>query len=852
MVEAVSESGISAQVYEVEEKECSLDAKTQTVAEEVSLAKPQETSLVRAVTTIAAVQTGSMLTTAEEAANLAADATVSAAIQASSKQYDEALSNYRAGSTTYADLQKDYATIFGGLLVAVQEAIAKDTTGKISPIAKDYDAAHQEAYAAHLESLIGEVQNSLKIPPYQCLLPPNPAYPNLLKNGDFSQGTADWSVTAGSATLKVNSPDPFDKTSPVENLNSLSFVDMAPKPGYVTVSQSIPTTPGRTYLVSGYIYGAPVSGSNGALPAGMTATGVRTLTSTITGKTNEFPQATNSLYTPGLQSRYFWVQATGSEMAVSVYGGPEAVFKNISVVDVTGEDPTQVAQTLVPPTITTGDPQVGHYPQVERKLQAGDNLIDGPISIQKNIDETPLGSAGHPYWYFDSHNVANQGIKITNAQNGDHGLYLPTNASVTTNGPLPCPIGNYTYTMFVYLPQESTGKINVQLNGTSLIDGAHMPKVSSDFDNLTPGQTNAISMPIDPSFLAGLPKGAFFSPSFTITNTGGPSTIFGTSLTSPDATTYDQINRINPYSPDRSWYAPEGSSKTYDFTKGAVDLDWGMALAGNTMFSPGSPADEYTKLTSEGIEIISTRDHTKAPPYSNGGIQSTQLIPSGKNFSISMQFSATTDSPDYEPTLALWTYGESQRGPNSPLTHTNAPGSDPITEFDCEMGSDISKNTPPPAGTVYARDGSYIGHAEGGHSEYIDTDSKGTPEWKAVPDFWDGKSHTLTMEATYNPQGRLILTRTLDGKQFSQQDLGTGPFSPMYVKIALENPTWNSRGETDGNAKVTIQNVSVKVQPATDLEEDVTIPTIPTSDIDFAWFTPGGGGGVSYTPFPLS
>ena len=111
--------------------------------------------------------------------------------------------------------------------------------------------------------------------------------------------------------------------------------------------------------------------------------------------------------------------------------------------------------------------------------------------------------------------------------------------------------------------------------------------------------------------------------------------------------------------------------------------------------------------------------------------------------------------------------------------------------------------------------------------------------------------HLLWKEAII-PQGHLILTRSLDEKQFSHQDIGTGPFSLMYIKIALENPDWNGRGKTDGTANVTIQNISVNIQPPKGLSEGVTIPTVSMSDIDYAWFTPGGGGAPSYTPFPNS
>ncbi len=853
MVEAVNETGTPMGVCDIDEKEPSTtNEKTSRVSQEVVLAKPQDIPFTRDITYASTTETGSMLTTAEESGNLAKDSAVSAAIQSSSTQYDTALEKYRSGSISFTELQKEYSTIFSSLLTTVKELISKDTTGKISPIQTDYDDQHQEEYSAHLQVLIGHAQDILKIPAYQCLLPPSPNYTNLLKNGDFSGGTTDWALTAGQATLKVNTPDTYDKTSPVENKSSLSFTDMPPKPGYATVSQSVTTTPGHTYLVSGYVIGTPPAKEGDAFSGGISLSGAKSITSSITGKTTHFPQISNEIYNPGIQRCYYWVEATESEMTVNLYGGSQTVFKNISVIDIGEGNPFQIAQDLVPPPVTTGYPQVGHYPQVEQKLQQGDNLVDGAISIQKNVDQTQLNNSGHPYWFIDSHIVANKGTKITNAQNGNHGLYLPKDATATTNGPVPCPSGSYTFSLNVFIPESSAGKMTVQFSGTSLVDNVQIGKISKEYDSLTPGQVNGITFNVDPSFFAQLPTGTFFRPSVTIANNGEPITVFGAKLTSPDTTTYDQINRINPYNPDSSWYQSGGFSKTYNFKQGSVDRDWGVALTGNTMFSPGTPSTDYTKLTANGIELTSKHDHTISPPYSNGGIQSTQFVPSGKDFSISMQFTATTSTADYEPTLALWTYGESQRGLDHPLTHTNGPGADPITEFDCEMGSDSAPKTPPPSGTVYARDGSYIGHAEGGHAEYLDTNPDGTPNWKAVPDFWDGKEHTLTMEGSYNPQGHLILTRLLDGKQFSHQDIGTGPFSPMYIKIALENPDWNSRGKTDGTAKVTIQNVSVSIQPPKGLSEGVTIPTVSTSDIDYAWFTPGGGGAPSYTPFPNS
>ena len=50
----------------------------------------------------------------------------------------------------------------------------------------------------------------------------------------------------------------------------------------------------------------------------------------------------------------------------------------------------------------------------------------------------------------------------------------------------------------------------------------------------------------------------------------------------------------------------------------------------------------------------------------------------------------------------------------------------------------------------------------------------------------------------------------------------------------------------NGEAQVEIQSVTVEITDPT----VSNIPTISTYDIDYTWYTPGGGGGCSYTPFP--
>lgn len=792
------------------------------------------------------VEHGSLMTTVQEVTNLANNNEVKTEVINASKEYLYQLTLYRQGKLSFASLQSHYDSSFSHLLSTVKSLIIEDTTGTIVPIQLDYDSSHQSDYEKHLQMLIGLVQETLNIPPYQSLLPPIDAYNNLLANGDFSSGTTGWQISEGSGNLKVNSPDPYDTTTPVENKNSLSFERVPPKPGYISVSQKIATTPNHIYLVGGYVIGSPPGNHGGAYSGGIDVTGAISITSSITGKTTHFSQTSNELDQSGLHRRFYWVKACNTSMTLTLSGGAETVFKNIVVTDITKEaqQTLNYANTIFPPVSTSDYPDVGHYPQVERKLNVGDNLLDGSVSIQENIDQSALKNAGHPYWYIDGSIQANHSIKITNALNGAHALYMPTNASITTNGPVPCPIGEYTLSLQVYIPEEHTGKINLQFSGTSLIDNTSLPKISQDFTGLIAGQVNPVQIKISSDEFQEMPEGTFFRPSATITNTGDAITVYGVSLIPEDRALYDQINNINPYEPDRSWYQQASISKTYDFTTGKIDRDWAVALTGNTMFAPGAPACDFTKITTGGIQLVSKRDNDSSPPYANGGIQSTQFIPSGHNFSISMTFTASNNGSEYEPTVALWTYGESQRGPESSIYHTNAPGTDPITEFDCEMGSDITLDTPPPENSVYVRDGSYIGHAVGGHSEYFDTNDNETPKWKEVPNFWDEKTHKLTMEGNYSKAGHLILTRILDNTTFSIQDVGPGPFSPMYVKIALENPNWNSRGLGNGQAQLEIQNITIKTSIPND-----RIPTISITDIDYSWFTPGGGGACSYTPF---
>ena len=799
---------------------------------------------------VAIAAQGSMMSDMEEAKALANDSNASGVIHTASSSFSQYLDQYRSGSINHNILSMQYQVISMQLSTGVAKAIEDDTTGKIKPIALDYDTSHQTEYNEHLWALIGMAQSILEIPAYKCILPPYISGKDLLVNGDFSQKTDGWALSGGAATLVVNPPGTLDATSPVADKGSLSFADMPAKPGYASVSQTVTTTPGHTYLISGYVLGTP-SGGDGAYSGGIDVSSARFLTSSITGKTTHYPQNSNEIDEAGLHRRCYWIVADGSSMTVTLSGGPKTAFKNISVVDVTEDVPNAMieAQTICPPPITTGDQDVGHYPQVEHALATNENLLDGGVSIQKNMDQSALKNAGHPYWYIDAGLPANLGIKFVNALNGAHAIVMPSNASITTSGPVPCPIGSYKLTVDIFVPESSSGKVNLQFSGTNLINNTSLPKISQDYDALKPGEWNTVMLHIEDSEFSEMAAGTFFRPIAIISVLGDGVTIANTTLTPYDTNAWALINGVNPYDSSRSWYQDAGTNQSYDFSESPISHDWGVALTGNTMFAPGAPASDFTMQTSAGVKLLSTYDEGASPPYANGGIQSTQMIPSGQPFSISMTFTATSDGSGYEPTVALWTYGESQRGPESPIYHTNAPGADPITEFDCEMGSDSAPNTPPPAGELCVRDGSYIGHAFGGHSEYLDMNSDGSVDWKQVPDFWDGKAHTLEMKGIYNADGTFTLTRILDGTTFSTQDLGLGPFSPMYVKIALENPNWNSRGHITGKAEMVVHSVDVSISPK-QVIKGITIPTVAIDDIDFTWFTPGGGGAISYCPFP--
>lgn len=783
---------------------------------------------------------GSGMTNEEEAEVLSLDLTAAALIQQASMDYTSLLQEYQSGSLTWDALKTSHDKIFTDLISAIKLEMGRSQE-KIHAIASDYDSEHQEDFDQHIQLLLGVAQKNLGIAAAEVFMPPLPAtdftYPNLIQGGDVPS-SENWDPASGLGTL-VNGQ------IITNNPNGASF------------SQTVATVPGHWYLISAYIDGANEGkdkyGNENVCSGAISAIHAN----------KDFPEISDELDEGGLHSRYFWVEADDTSMTIYLSGagainsdkGP--CFKNVSVRDLnidcsTSEGQTQamaLSQIICPPVLTTGSQEAGWYPQIEKILIGGDNLIDGAISIMKNIDMSALGNAGHPYWYFgkENENPVDKGIKIVNGLNNINGLFLPAGADPTTNGPLPIPGGDYTLTCDVCIPEGSEGSMRILFSGTNLNDGSQIEKIYQDFNNLPPGK-NPITLQVPATVFPD--TGTFFRPGITFENKSVSFiNIYNIKLISNADEVYAKINSINPYNPNRSWYNPNGCNIIYDFQRGDISLDWGVALTGNTMFAANV---KDVKITDQGILLASHSQNINL--YDGGGIQSTQLIDPMRNFSIVVTFTAQGNDSGYEPTFAVWTYGESQRGPDDPLSHRNGSGSDPITEFDCEMGSDPNEGQNPASpDKMYMRPGSYIGYEAGGHSEIL------TPggNWPLMPNFWQKNvagtydQYNLTMSGNW-VNGRLLLTRIIedvDTKEITDlgtQDLGKGPFSCMYVKIALENPSWNAKSHTQGQALLAVQKIAV-TQGADILEN--SNHKIPLSKMDYMWFTPGGGGGQSYTSF---
>lgn len=294
---------------------------------------------------------------------------------------------------------------------------------------------------------------------------------------------------------------------------------------------------------------------------------------------------------------------------------------------------------------------------------------------------------------------------------------------------------------------------------------------------------------------------------------------------------------MNPYNPDSPWYGKDAYSKSYDFAGGNVDQDWGIITTGNGMLSPDP---NLTKATDKGIEISNKRNADRT--FRNGGIEGTHMIQGGRDFSISVSFTAKTIDPNYKPTLALWTYGETQKGFDNPNTHTIGSGMDKISELDIEYGSNSGDGSIKDGS--YVRNGSYTGFNDGGHNEHLPLKpGTSTPDCPKAPvNIWDGKPHTMTLSGTYDKNGDLIVSREIDGKPIGQpQNLGHVVLSDQTMRFGIENPVWNSASQGKSVASASVDVTSAKVSEGPQL---YTPPSLDTTD--WAWYASGNN---SYTLF---
>ena len=749
-------------------------------------------------------------------------------------------------------------------------------------------------YIGHLMDLVGQAQadasissDNVNMPQDQALLQAN----NMIKDG------------SGKAP-------PCTGSTPVHTTN------------YKDNSYTMPVKNGDVYLVSAYIKGkSPPDGKPGSYtyPGAVTVNGATKSTDAYSvpkAKSElDLGQQTNAITSPGWHREYFWVKANAPDGQMTVALGGEkgdtpaddTQMKGVSVVDLTtlsatyggpidpyssddaAKNAMNLAQKMIPPTLTTKDLAVGNLPQAKGQTFGGGpgdrtNLMDANISAHTNIPNGVPGTPAHmsngstyPYYSYDTNTATvDRGIDNMNTMNVDAGASYTTNAMTPVEIPPKGSTISYSYTISVAVPPGGTfeGSITVAGQDKYANQQMKMPKVAfgdKSVNNTNSVQTHDVTVKIPESFFANdqLSAGSSWSPSFTMTSGSSPLTMYNPRLvdTSSDKSAtpsgvYSWLNKQNPYL--NTFPKSTDPSATQNGSEITKSGEWGVAQTGNGMYGPSPNSMQYTQATPNGVTVNSTNSNGK---WANGGIESSKMLTGHDNFNISMTFSAKS-TPGYYPTMALWTYGESDPNPDSPAYHRAGPGAKEVTEFDEEMGTNKTYAPDSPVtndNELYARDGNYVGAQYGGSSEITNRPSAdGASTWgQPQSSFWNKSTeYTLSMTGTYNSEGDLIMTRKLypvgsspdsPGAIWSQANVGKGPFNAQNVKIVLENPGWNSSAHTNGRASLNITSLTVSQEPPTNLKAGVTIPTTPQDNTDYAWFTPSGGGGTAaYIPFPTN
>ena len=159
------------------------------------------------------------------------------------------------------------------------------------------------------------------------------------------------------------------------------------------------------------------------------------------------------------------------------------------------------------------------FPQFQQEVVLEKNLLDGAIFVEE--------SGEHPYWEFDETTL---GVQIIELVNGLRVLTIPEERTVTTYGPLPCPISSYKVTVDIFVPGDAYGQVALQFSGIDLFYGVPLPIITQSFYYLTPGKWNTVLLHIPDNTFASMEDDTFFRPIVRITNLGDQLTVTNAAL----------------------------------------------------------------------------------------------------------------------------------------------------------------------------------------------------------------------------------------------------------------------------------------------------------------------------------
>jgi hypothetical protein len=788
------------------------------------------------------------------------------ALQEAKSQYQNDL-NSGASATILNQDQSKIATASQTMLQYFVNAVlaiiqSSPTTSAVGSIALD-DSSPQDLldHVEMLSSMLIQPQQSPGMPvnptvPSQNYVPPAQVSPNNLINS----GAGSWQPnhgTAGSFNPNVA------QDSPSGDQNSI-VIDNSKATGsdYYEVQQSINTKssgPGEQYIVAAYVQGPVSNGQGDFLPGGITVSGDINYNGVMYS-----PQSyDDSAGTNQWHLVYFVVTADKADanldVSLNAPAGGIAKFSNLQIIPIGSGNSLQTIQTIAtgmyPPPSIGGNPGLGPFPQNQSTYQAGSNLMNWPPSQWQNAPS----NSQYPYW---SGFGGGSGSTLVNNSNGAQSIQITptatsTAATTTASQVIVPPNFAYTYTCQITIPDPVGNTfpcldiIGIDYSTTPATrvavghwDPKNMGSASFSPPMQTPMQpgTYTITYPIP----ANAMKNAFQ----LSTEWSGYKGTGAFSITTPDFSSssqdaYKQINASNPYDTTRSIYNSQNSTYTasWDFASASGDFsDWGVSLVGNDISNP--EAKNVTYVPGKGIVLNDTVNADGS--ISDAGIQSSFMTAPGQPFSVTTNVQFSPPDSANKPVLALWTYGEAQKGDSSPLSHKSAGGGDTDNECDFEL---CPPNAQYPNG--YFRAVTYAGWDAGGkpHS-FINI------PLQPGCDVWDGNPHSITLSVNPLNDGASSVTWTVTGPngaktQYTYSTSKDQPGYPLgdsatYLKIATEQPYgWPGFTKNAGTSAFTISSIDYTQEPLPSGVNPADLPAI--SDSDYSYYMPGKG--FAYTPF---